>query len=221
MKLYWQRFAARIDEMALRQRAMLFATVSLVVVVLAHVTLIEPVLIRQKSLIDRGNRDQSQLAAVRSQLESVLKDADTDPKDPGQAALRELEQRIAEVEQTLASRREAFIAPTRLPGLLKDLLGKNRQVTLESLRVVPGTPVEAPVASGQETTAAAAELYRHGVEMTLKGTYFELMQYVTDLEKLPARLLWGPVELQVEKYPQVRLTLQVHTLGTRRSLLTL
>lgn len=220
MKLYWQRFAARIDEMSLRQRAMLFATVSLVVVVLANVTLIEPVLVKQKSLIDRGNRDQSQLAAVRGQLESVLKDAETDPKDPEQAALRELEQRIADVERSLASRKEAFIAPTRLPSLLKDLLGKNRPVTLESLRVVPGTPVEVPVPSGQQTKAAA-ELYRHGVEMTLKGTYFDLMQYVTDLEKLPARLLWGPVELQVEQYPQVRLTLQVHTLSPQRSLLTL
>jgi len=211
MKRYWQRFAARIDEMSLRQRAMLFATLSLVVVVLAHVTLIEPVLVKQKGLIDRGNRDQSQLAAVRSQLESVLKDAETDPKDPEQAALRELEQRIAEAEQSLASRKEAFIAPTRLPALLKDLLGKNRQVRIESLRVMPAAAVE----------AAAVELYRHGVEMTLTGTYFDLMQYVTDLEKLPARLLWGPVELQVEQYPQVRLTLQVHTLGTQRSLLTL
>jgi len=218
MKLYWQRFAARIDEMTLRQRAMLFATVSLVVVVLANLTLIEPVLVKQKSLIDRGNRDQSQLAAVRSQLESVLKDAETDPKDPEQAALRELEERIAEVEKSLASRKEAFIAPTRLPTLLKDLLGQGRPVRLESLRLVPGTPVEAAAPSGKE---AGTELYRHGVEMTLRGSYFDLLQYLTDLEKLPARLLWGPVELQVEQYPEVRLTLQLHTLGTQRSLLTL
>lgn len=219
MKLYWQRFAARIDEMTLRQRAMLFATVSLVVVVLANVTLIEPVLVKQKSLIDRGNRDQSQLAAVRGQLESVLKDGETDPKHPEQAALRELEERIAEVEKSLASRKEAFIAPTRLPALLKDLLGQGRPVRLESLRLVPGTPVEAAAPGGKE--AVGTELYRHGVEMTLRGSYFDLLQYLTDLEKLPARLLWGPVELRVEQYPEVRLTLQVHTLSTQRSLLTL
>ena len=47
MKQHWQRIAARIDEMSLRQRAMLFATVSLLVVVFAHVALIEPLLLRQ------------------------------------------------------------------------------------------------------------------------------------------------------------------------------
>lgn len=209
MKLYWQRFAARIDEMSLRQRAMLFAAVSLVVVMLVHVAFIDPVLVKQKNLIDRVNRDQSQLAAVRSQIEKLLNDPSAGLKDPEQAALRDLELRLAEVEQKLAARKEAFIAPSRLPTLLKDLLGKNRPVRLESLRLVPGTPVE-----------AGAELYRHGVEMTLKGTYFDLMHYLTELEQLPARLLWGPLELQVEQYPEVKLTLQVYTLSPQRSLLT-
>ena len=207
MKQRWQRFAARIDEMSLRQRAMLFATVSLVVVVFAHVALIEPLLMRQKSLIDRGTRDQSQLAAVRAQIEGVLKEQQEIPKDPDQLAVLELERRLAELEKTLASRKGAFVAPNRLPELLRSLLGPGRAVTLDSLRTMPGVPVQSGV-----------QLYRHGLEMTLRGSYFDLMQYLTDMEKMPARLLWGPVELQVEKYPDVRMTLEVHTLSTQRSL---
>ena len=78
---------------------------------------------------------------------------------------------------------------------------------LESLRTLPGAPVQ-----------GGGDLYRHGLEMTLRGSYIDLTQYLTDMEKMPARLLWGPVELQVEKYPEVRMTLQVHTLSTQRSL---
>jgi MSHA biogenesis protein MshJ len=207
MKRYWQRIAARIDDMALRQRAMLFATISLLVVALAYVALIDPVLVRQKSLIERAKRDQSQLAAVRAQIEGSLKDQETGKEDPEQAALRELEQRIAEVEKALAGKKQSFMIATRLPALLKDLLGQGRPVKLEALRVLPGTQVE-----------AGAELYRHGVEMTLKGAYFDLLQYLAELEKLPSGLLWGSAELQVEQYPEVRLTLQVHTLSTQRSL---
>jgi MSHA biogenesis protein MshJ len=204
MKRYWQLIAARIDEMTLRQRAMLFATMSLAVVALAYVALIDPVLVRQKSLIERAKRDQSQLAAVRAQIEGLLKEQEGDPE---QAALRELEQRVAEVEQTLAAKKQGFAAATRLPTLLKELLGQGRPVSLEALRVLPGTQVE-----------AGAQLYRHGVEMTLRGGYFELLQYLADLEKLPAGLLWGAAELQVEQYPEVRLTLQVHTVSPQRSL---
>jgi MSHA biogenesis protein MshJ len=204
MKRYWQPIAARIDDMTLRQRAMLFATMSLAVVALAYVALIDPVLVRQKSLIERAKRDQSQLAAVRAQIEGLFKEQKSDPE---QAALRELEQRVAEVEKALAAKRQGFTAATRLPTLLKDLLGQGRPVRLEALRVLPGTQVE-----------AGAQLYRHGVEMTLKGSYFELLQYLAELEKLPAGLLWGSAELQVEQYPEIRLTLQVHTVGSQRSL---
>lgn len=207
MKRYWQPIAARIDEMTLRQRTMLFATISLVVVALAHVALIDPLLVRQKSLIERAKRDQSQLAAVRAQIESLLKDQETGKKDPEQAALEELERGVAEVEKDLAAKKQRFAAATRLPALLKDLLGQGRPTKLEALRVLPGSQVE-----------AGAELYRHGVEVTLRGSYFDLLQYLSALEKLPAGLLWGSAELQVEQYPEVRLTVQVHTLSNQRSL---
>jgi len=207
MKQHWQRIAARIDEMSLRQRAMLFATISLVVVVFAHVTLIEPLLLRQKTLIDRSTRDQSQLVAVRAQIEGLLKEQHGDSKDPEQLAVLELESRLAELEKSLAVRKGAFVAPNHLPELLRSVLGPGRPLRLEALRTVPAVQVQ-----------DGAELYRHGLEMTLRGSYFELMQYLSDLEKMPARLLWGGVELQVEQYPEVRLTLRVHTLSTQRSL---
>jgi MSHA biogenesis protein MshJ len=207
MKQHWQRISARIDEMTLRQRAMLFATVSLVVVVFAHVALIEPLLLRQKTLIDRSTRDQSQLNAVRAQIEGLLKEDQGDTRDPEQLAVRRLEARLAELENSLAARKGAFAAPDRLPELLKNLLGPGRAVKLESLRTVPAVQVQ-----------GGAELYRHGLELTLRGSYFELMQYLHDLERMPARLLWGAVDLQVEKYPEVRLTVHIHTLSTKRSL---
>jgi MSHA biogenesis protein MshJ len=206
MKQYWQRFAARVDEMTLRQRAMLFATVSLVVVVFAHVGLIEPLLLRQRTLIDRSTRDQSQLTAVRAQIEGILREEQQGgPKDPEQLAVLELERRLAELEQSLALRRGAVAGAGKLPELLKDLLGHGRAVRLEALRVLPGARV-----------AGAAELYRHGIEITLRGSYPDLTQYLAEVEKLPVRLLWGPLDMQVEQYPEVRLTMQVVTLGTQR-----
>ncbi len=203
IKRYWQPVASRIDEMTLRQRGMLFVTLSLAVVALAHMLLIEPVLVKQKALIERSKRDQSQLSAVRAQLESVIRQQETDPE---QNALRALEQQLAAAEKALATKKEGFAAATRLPGLLKDLLGSGRAVRLESLRVLPGTQLE------------GSPLYRHGVEMTITGTYFDLLQYLSDLERLPARLLWGSAELNAENYPDVRLTLQVFTLSPERSL---
>jgi MSHA biogenesis protein MshJ len=205
MKRYWQIAAARIDEMTLRQRAMLFSVIALLVVVMAHALLLDPVLARQKALIDRVNRDQSQLNAVRAQLESILKEGGAG-QTPLELEVRSLEEKLAQATRALGERKRGFIAPARLPVLVKGLLGPGRPVSLESLRVVPGEAVD------------GAELYRHGVEITLKGSYFDLLQYLAELEKPPARFLWGEAELQVEKYPEVRLTVQLHTLSPQRSL---
>jgi MSHA biogenesis protein MshJ len=201
---YWAPIAARIDDMTLRQRTMLFATISLAFVALAHVILIEPLLVRQKSLIERSKRDQSQLSAVRAQIGDVLKKQEGDSE---QAALRDLEKRTAEAEQALTAKRQAFAAATRLPGLLQDLLGQGRGVKLEVLRVLPGAQLE-----------GSSQLYRQGVEMTLTGSYLDLLQYLTRLEALPVKLLWGSADLQVDQYPTVRLRVQVYTLSAQRSL---
>jgi len=74
MKFDWKAWAARIDDMSLRERAMLFGSVALVVMVLAYVTLIDRALVKQKQLVDRVNRDQTQLKAVRAQIESIVKE---------------------------------------------------------------------------------------------------------------------------------------------------
>jgi MSHA biogenesis protein MshJ len=224
MKFDWKAWAARIDDMSLRERAMLFGSAALVVMVLAYVTLIDRALVKQKQLVDRVNRDQTQLKAVRAQIESIVKENQRDARSPDEVAIAELERRIKETEKTFAAKQRAFIAPEQLPQLLREMLGRSPQLRLESLRLVPGTPLRTPGAAPPQARPQAQEegaggVYRHGVEVTLTGSYLDLVQYLADLEKLPSTLLWGRIELQVERYPEVRLTLVVYTLSTRWSLL--
>lgn len=200
----WKAIAGRIDEMTLRQRALLFAAVSLLLVALAYVALVDPVLLRHKAYIETVNRNQSQLTAVRAQIESILKEQTADPED---LALKALEERVLQAERVLASKKQGFTAAARLPTLLRQLLGQGRPVKLESLKLLPPLQID-----------ANAQLYRHGVEVALGGGYFELVQYLAELEKQPGKFLWGGAEMQVLQYPEVRLIFRVHTLSSERSL---
>ena len=226
MSFDWKAWIARIDDMNLRERVMLFGSVALVVVVAAHVTLFDRLLTKQKGLIERVARDQSQLKAVREQVQLALKESQAQVRHPDEAAIADLESKIREAEKNVEAKQRAFIAPEELPVLLRQMLGRNPQLKLESLRLLPGTPLQTPGAAASASAPgkpagaqAGAEVYRHGVAVTLTGSYFDLLQYLSELEKLPAPLLWGKFELQVEKYPEVKLTLIVHTLSTRWSLL--
>lgn len=213
MSFDWKALLARIDDMSLRERAMLFASISLVILLLAYAALLDPVLRKQKSLIDRVARDQNQINEIRGQIEQIVRAGDAKGRHPEQVAVEALERQIAELDRSLTARQSGLIAPERLPALLRDILGRSKGVELESLRLLPGVPVKA----GTGETS----LYRHGVELAVKGSYFELVQYLEELEKRSSVLLWGSVELQVDQYPDVRLRVVIHSLSRNASLLAI
>src|SRR3989449_10422794 len=127
MSFDWKAWIARIDDMSLRERAMLFGSVALVVVVAAHVTLFDRLLTKQKGLIERVARDQSQLKAVREQLQSALKESQAQVRHPDEAVIADLESKIREAEKNVEAKQRAFIAPEELPVLLRQMLGRNPQ----------------------------------------------------------------------------------------------
>lgn len=213
MSFDWKALLARIDDMSLRERAMLFASISLVILLVAYAALLDPVLRKQKSLIDRVARDQNQINEIRTQIEQIVRAGDAKGRHPEQVAVDALAGQIAELDRSLAAKQSGLIAPERLPALLRDILGRSKGVELESLRLLPGVPVKA----GTGETS----LYRHGVELAVKGSYFELLQYLEELEKRSSVLLWGSVELQVDQYPDVRLRVVIHSLSRNASLLAI
>ena len=65
------------------------------------------------------------------------------------------------------------------------------------------------------------DLYRHGVEIRLEGSYGQLQAYLAQLEKLQQKLLWGKLEYRVIDYPKAELTLTVYPLSPDRTWLAL
>lgn len=79
-----------------------------------------------------------------------------------------------------------------------------------------GAPPPAPApAAGPAVPAAKAPdlLFRHGVEITLSGSYLDMIAYMEALEAMPTQLFWGKAEFEVDQYPNARLTLTLYTLS--------
>ena len=83
------------------------------------------------------------------------------------------------------------------------------------------TPAAAPVAVAASSPAPKADaspvLYRHGFELTLEGSYADLLAYLRALEAMPQHVLWGGVQFKVEQHPRALLTLRLYTLSLDRS----
>ena len=120
-----------------------------------------------------------------------------------------------------------LVAPERVAPLLETMLRANGRLKLVSMRTLPvsslsdlgkddaGQDASPPVgaAAGKPAAQDPDLLFRHGVELTLRGSYLDMVDYMGALEALPAQLFWGKAQLQVEQYPTVRLTLTLYTLS--------
>jgi MSHA biogenesis protein MshJ len=67
--------------------------------------------------------------------------------------------------------------------------------------------------AAKPATPGSDMLYRHGVEITVRGNYLDLVDYMGALESMPTQLFWGKALLEVEEYPNSRLTLTLYTLS--------
>lgn len=98
------------------------------------------------------------------------------------------------------------VVPGISPGLAALVQGAPAPAAPAPATAAPG-PAQNPVAQ------ALALLYRHGVEVTVRGNYLDMVDYLVTLEAMPDRLYWGRAALTVEQYPNSRLTLTVYTLS--------
>jgi MSHA biogenesis protein MshJ len=227
MKQQLQKYADGIDAMALRERAMFFGAVALVVMTLLQVFMLEPVLSRRNQLSAQIAQQDDETKAILAKIQTLIR-----PDAPDQDAINRdkrmsLRAQMEQLDRQFEQQQRQFVAPGKIAALLESMIVKNRKLKLISLRNLPpksmadavaGTP---PAAAGaQARTPGAREVFRHAVELNLSGGYFDLLDYLDSLEHLPQQLFWDGFELRVAQYPQSVLTLTIYTLSPEKSWLT-
>lgn len=221
MKLYWKQWADRIDDMTLRERVMIFAMAALAAVALIDAVSLGPLQGKQKRLSQQVVQEQGQIKTIQAQFQTLLQSRSEDPNTANRARLESLKKQLAELDVILQGKQDRLVAPEKIAGLLEEILTRNRRLQLVFLRTLPAAPLiekpdagaGKPVAAGAAPVSAEKQVFKHGVEITVKGGYLDLLGYLSELEKLPWQMYWGKASLHAEEYPAVVLTLTVYTLS--------
>lgn len=234
-KEQWQRLADRVDALSLRERALIFLAIAIGLVVLVNLLLIEPLLARHKSLQQRIVQEEQEINAMRVQIQALAVAASSDPDAPFKRRLAQLRMQSEKTAETLEDIQSGLVPPQRIPALLQDLLRHNRSVSLVAMKTLPvqalGVPAVAavntapgdgagPDRAGQPATPVST-VYKHGVEITVQGSYLDLLRYLDGIESLPWQMFWGTAEVDGQNYPTVTLTLRLYTLSLDEAWLTL
>jgi MSHA biogenesis protein MshJ len=223
MKQQWLVFAARIDAMSQRERIMSFAATAAVLVFIVHMGVLGPMLRKQELLRSQVIQQQNNIAGINEQITQKLQEAGADPDAPVRARLAAVRDESSRLSDGLRTMQKGLVAPERVAPLLESILRANGRLKMVSVRTLPVEPLSAigakkegdafPPAAAPAKTAKRDLLFRHGVELTVRGSYLDMVDYMAALESLPTQLFWGRAQLEVEEYPSVRLTLTLYTLS--------
>lgn len=231
LKAQWQRLADRVDAMSLRERALIFLAIAIVLIVLVNTVLIDPLLTRHKKLQQEITQTQEKTSAMLTQIQTLVKTWNVDPDIALRSRLAQLREQSDQTGKTLEDIQSGLVSPQRMPTLLEDILRHNRSLHLVALKTLPvkvlGEPETtvageaAKPAQAQKPTTPESVVYKHGVEITLEGSYLDLLRYLTEIEALPWHVFWGKADVDVEKYPKVTLTLRLYTLSLDKAWLAI
>jgi len=218
VKEQWKMYAARIDALSLRERLMVFGAAILVAVYLMFALFIEPAQKREKMLAAQALQQRNELQVLQQQVQ-VLGKRMADPDGASRTRRNDLQVQIAAIDDSLKSMQHSLVPAQRMNTLLQSMLARNPRLQLVSMRTLPlstlvekrsGTP---EAAAADKQALGEGNVFKHGVELRVAGSYADLYDYLQRLEKLPARMFWSRATLNAGDYPKVTLTVTIYTLS--------
>lgn len=235
MKALWQRYAQRFDALTVRERVMVSAALVVAVLALSYTLMIEPELLKHRRTNTSMQQKHAEMQAFEAQVKALIASRARDPDRPERERLAQLRIQVAELETRISAEERKFTAPSQMRAVIQGLIARSRAVSLVEMKTLPATTIAeargaAPKPGATSKPPAGAKppavakpagserlIYRHGVELTVTGSYLDLLSYVNDLERLPTQLYWGSLELDAAAYPKVAMKLTVYTLSLDRA----
>jgi MSHA biogenesis protein MshJ len=207
VKALIKRYAERIDNATLRERVLLFAAATLLLLFLGNAVLLKPLRDAQRGLSTDVTRRQTEMRTVQSEMQRLTRERGADPDAHNRERLAVLRRDADVLGKQLAEEQRRFTTPQRMREVLEEMLERNKRLQLVELKSLPITDLAATQGH------AGRRIFRHGVELTLTGGYLDLHAYLRSLEELSTQLYWAKAEMSVKAYPEVSLKLTVYTVS--------
>ena len=228
MKARWKQLSARFMAMPQRERFLLPGALCFAILMLGHLLLIEPTRKQHRLIQAQYSQESNELLVAQTQLKALNAKL-ANPDAELHAQLAELRTQTRSADDQFKQLQSSLVPAHEMSQWLASLLQAQRGLQLTGLRTLPVSSVADLVAAKAAPVAAAASspaesnaprdtwLYRHGVEVTLRGNYSDLHAYLKTLEQLPRRVYWGELKINAQDSPAVVMTLTVYTISLEKT----
>jgi hypothetical protein len=225
LKQKWQNTSDKFFQLTSREQFLLLLTG-----VVAIFFIISYFFIDDKSAkiitFDKQNREMTlgnqTLNFLISEYQTALQQ---DPNVETVNQIAQLETKLAKIDHQLVLLTTELISPSEMREALFKLLKLEPGVSLLSFELIGAKPLlnlnEGQLIADAEKHSPTAEqaglnLYKHGIKIKLSGKYFQLRNYLQQLEQLTWKFFWQDFKFDVKEYPRSEVDITIYSLGLNK-----
>ncbi len=222
MKQQWQYYDDKFLQLTSREQFLLFLSGTVAIFFLISYVFIDDKRVKVASF-DKQSRT---MMTANKALDFSIKEYQTAlNQDPDKATVKQiaqLEAKLAKIDNQLTHLTTDLISPSEMREALLNLLKLEPGVTLLSFELSGAEPLldfsSQPVRFTAQSITPTAEqlglnLYKHGINIKLSGQYFQLRNYLQQLEQLSWKFFWQDFQFEVKEYPIGEVEITIYSLG--------
>ncbi|MGH1469845.1 MAG: hypothetical protein ACRBCS_01525 [Cellvibrionaceae bacterium] len=213
----------KIESATVRERCLVFLSCVAVVYLLWDFILYTPLSNKSAVLEKELLTQQTNIETLKKEEKMLMLSLANDPNRDLQVLQESMTKRKVSLEKKIEALSGGLVDVEKLSLILQDVLKKTDSLVLESLQTLPVEELEidsehAVSKSADDNKAVNAQeeavsgIYKHGVSIVVKGTYFQLLEYLHRLESMPSIFYWEELRYEQDSYPNGFFHLKVYTL---------
>lgn len=230
----WQEYSEKFLDISPREQYLILFTGLIAIIFISFSFFIDSNLIKTKDIEDKSERVVAENKSLKS---SIVIFEDALLEDPNKTLNKQIsayESKVKEVDDRLLLLTSELINPIQMRFALLDMLRVQKGVSLISFELLGAKPLmskDGGLADEANTTKESKvadvnadkdngelepniNLYQHGIRLKLTGKYFQLRDYLTQLEAMPWKFFWKDFRYQIQKYPLGEVEIEMYSLST-------
>jgi MSHA biogenesis protein MshJ len=215
LQTHWQRGRRAFDARMLTERRLIVVAVAAVIWLLMDSVWVTP----SYEKLNKANKERAGVQANYEKFKNLALQHEAEVRAKQAEAKRELtrmRQAVKQGEQELQEV-QSMLAPAReMRRVLESMLAQHGQLRVKSMTTV--SPKEVSLGVGA-TPEESIRLYSHGMDITVEGSFADMLNWLRSIETMPHRLLWDSISLQADSQAQLSLRVAVHTFSPDREAL--
>ncbi len=199
----------RFNSLTHREKLIALATILMLIWSAWDSFIYQPLSAKKQQISAELQTVNTQLSAYIGTVSEIERVGKIDVNQANRTQLIQLKNQLKVLKAQLNAGDKEFVSAHKMTNLLTDMLNQNSGLALKKLETLPVTTLTDPLTNLTEQSW----VYRHGLSLTLSGSFVDTLAYLKSLEALPWRFSWGSIDYQVIKYPVAETTLRVYTLS--------